>query len=58
MSDSRERPLKLSERMVLRVHISMCAGCRKFGPQLEVLHNAMQNFAKGENEIEQDSKDP
>ena len=28
MSDSQERTLKLGERFSLKMHVSMCAGCR------------------------------
>ncbi|MBV1881888.1 MAG: zf-HC2 domain-containing protein [Pseudomonadales bacterium] len=56
MSDARERPLKVSERLVLGVHVSICTGCRRFGSQMDVLHKAMQNFAGGKNESTEDDK--
>jgi len=46
-SESQERPLTLSERLSLRMHIAMCAGCRNFGQQMKFLRETMRAYAKG-----------
>jgi hypothetical protein len=50
LSRSQEERLGLKERMALRLHLSMCSGCRNFRKQLDVLRSAMRTFAAGKNE--------
>lgn len=50
LSRSQEERLGLKERMALRLHLSMCSGCRNFGKQLSVLRAAMRAFAAGKDE--------
>lgn len=57
MSDARERPLKITERIPLRIHVSMCSACRKFGPQMDILRNAMHRFAKSNDACDKDDGD-
>lgn len=47
LSRSQEERLGLMERMALRLHLSMCSGCRNFEKQLSVLRSAMRAFAAG-----------
>lgn len=37
MSEAQDRPLPLGERLPLRLHLFMCAGCRNYGKQLDFL---------------------
>ena len=45
LSQIRERPLSFSERMKLRLHVTMCRGCANFERQLPELGTAARNFA-------------
>ncbi|MBK7300110.1 MAG: zf-HC2 domain-containing protein [Moraxellaceae bacterium] len=46
MSDSQERTLKLGERFSLKMHVSMCAGCRNFGKQMGTIRKISRSYAK------------
>lgn len=46
MSDSQERVLKLGERVSLKIHVSMCAGCRNFGKQMGTIRKISRAYAK------------
>lgn len=46
MSDSRERPLRMGEKVSLKLHTMMCSGCRNFGDHLTVLHRVSQSYVK------------
>ena len=46
MSDSQERTLKLGERLSLKMHVSMCAGCRNFGKQIATIRKISHTYAK------------
>lgn len=48
MSAGQERTLGAGERLRLRLHLALCAGCRNFGAQLDVLREAMRRFRRGE----------
>ncbi len=50
ISDSQERELGIGERIVLKVHTSMCSGCHNFGQHMHTLRQAMRSFAEGANE--------
>jgi hypothetical protein len=54
ISESQDRPLSLSEKMALKVHVMMCAGCKNFSLQLPFISQAMRAYAKGKDE---DTKD-
>lgn len=47
MSESQERPLSMTERMSLKLHLMMCTGCANFKDQMGTLRVMMRNFAKG-----------
>ena len=55
LSEGQERPLGLSERWSLRIHLWMCDNCRRFERQLAFLRNALQLQVK---EVEADSQGP
>ncbi len=44
MSQSQDRPLGQMERLQLRFHLLLCAGCRHFKAQLTFLRTAAQRF--------------
>jgi len=44
MSDARERPLRFQEKIALRFHTMMCAGCRNFDHQMGTLHTVSRKF--------------
>lgn len=50
VSESKERPLSLKEKMSLKIHTTMCAGCRNFEKQLDMIRRASRAFAKGTDE--------
>ncbi|MBK8133670.1 MAG: zf-HC2 domain-containing protein [Gammaproteobacteria bacterium] len=47
MSEARERALTRGERVGLRLHLLMCAGCRNFGKHLDFLRGAAQAYVPG-----------
>lgn len=39
-SDALDRPLSMSQRIGLRIHLFLCQWCRRYGKQIEFLHSA------------------
>ena len=52
ISQSLDRPLTWSEKMVLRLHLFICNPCTQFKRQLNMLRTALQRIRTG---IEHDS---
>jgi len=50
MSETQERELALKERMSLKLHVTICPGCRNFGKQMHTLHQVMRAYANAEDE--------
>ena len=44
MSQEQDRPLDFKERLGLRFHVAMCAGCRNFRKQMTFLHEACARY--------------
>lgn len=44
MSEARERRLSLTEKLALRFHQSMCAGCRRFEGQVGFIGKAARRY--------------
>lgn len=44
LSESMDRPLRLRERMILRMHLLMCSFCTRFSRQLRFLRRAAHQF--------------
>jgi len=44
-SQGLDRPLSFGERVRLRVHLAVCAGCTNFSRQAELLRRAVQHLA-------------
>jgi hypothetical protein len=42
ISEHQERPLGVRERLGLRLHLWMCAGCRRFERQMVLLRRALR----------------
>lgn len=47
MSQEQDRPLSLSERIGLRLHVWICDGCNNYRRQMEVLRAACRRFGSG-----------
>ena len=50
LSQAQDRKLNLAEKITLKIHTSMCAGCRNFGIQMKQLKVFSSHFI--------DKKDP
>ena len=50
MSEAQERPLSITERMSLKLHVIMCSGCHNFKDQMNTLRLMTRTFAKRKNE--------
>lgn len=48
MSDARERPLTLTERVALRLHTTLCSACRNFDRQVDLMGHMARVFARGD----------
>jgi len=44
MSQEQDRPLALSERISLRLHVWICTGCANYRRQMRVLREACRRF--------------
>lgn len=47
MSQAQDRPLSLSEKMQLEMHLLLCTGCQNFRSQLSFLREACKRYGKG-----------
>ncbi|MBE0473655.1 zf-HC2 domain-containing protein [Rhodoferax sp.] len=47
ISESQERPLSMTEKLSLKMHVMMCSGCKNFSLQVPFLSKAMKAYAKG-----------
>jgi predicted anti-sigma-YlaC factor YlaD len=45
LSEGYDRRLSLPERLTLRIHLAVCAGCRNYHDQLAFIRRALRNFA-------------
>jgi len=48
VSQGEDRELSLGERVALRLHVTICRGCRNAGRQLRFLRLAAQRLSRGE----------
>jgi len=44
LSDARERELRLGERVQLKLHLAICAGCANFRKQMDFLQRACRGY--------------
>lgn len=54
MSQARERPLTLRERVALYLHWAACTACRRFNRQMDVLREAARRFAARDDAVSLD----
>ena len=50
VSQGLDRELALGERIALRVHLAICAGCRNVNRQLSFLRRAVRTLSASEDE--------
>ncbi|MCE9551006.1 MAG: zf-HC2 domain-containing protein [Betaproteobacteria bacterium] len=50
MSEAQERPLSITERISLKLHLIMCSGCHNFKDQMNTLRLMTRAYAKKKNE--------
>jgi hypothetical protein len=46
MSDAQDRPLPLSDRVKLRLHLHWCVMCTRYGQQLEFMRKALRRYSQ------------
>lgn len=44
LSIRRDRPLVMSERVWLRIHLAVCIHCRRFSQQVDLISDMMRNL--------------
>ena len=47
LSESLDHPLKLRERMALKIHLAMCDGCHSFEKQMFSLRGIAKQYVNG-----------
>ncbi|MFA0812139.1 zf-HC2 domain-containing protein [Microbulbifer epialgicus] len=47
MSESQERKLPLREQASLKLHLALCAPCRNFSKQMNILRRISKSYAEG-----------
>lgn len=47
MSQELDRPLRVGERLGLRLHVLICNGCSNYRRQMDVLRVACRRFGSG-----------
>lgn len=50
LSDRLDRPLRLGERLALRLHLALCRACSRADKQLQFLRKAMSELGKRRDE--------
>ena len=46
LSESQDRPLTRSERLRLKIHVLICAACRRFGQHSSQLREMAQHYTQ------------
>ena len=46
VSQGLDRELAFGERVALRLHLAICIGCRRAGPQMRLLRQAVRELAE------------
>jgi len=46
VSQSQDRPLKMGERVAVRMHLVICVACRNFEKQMATLRSTARAFAR------------
>lgn len=50
MSEAEDRELSLGERVSLRLHVTMCSGCRHFQANIRSLRTIVRAYVRGDHE--------
>jgi len=50
MSEAQERPLRLREKVALKLHLLICTGCKNFSTQIPWLSQLMKAHAQGQDQ--------
>ena len=48
VSDARDRPLSMGERLKVRMHLAICRYCSRFEAQLRLLKHAIERDKRGD----------
>ncbi|HEX6828434.1 MAG TPA: zf-HC2 domain-containing protein [Burkholderiales bacterium] len=48
VSQSQDRELTVAERVALKIHFTVCTGCRNFDAQMALIRRAFQRLSRGE----------
>jgi predicted anti-sigma-YlaC factor YlaD len=54
LSESQDHTLSIKERISLKLHVSMCKGCRNFGHQMQYLRKITRAYAERKDTINDD----
>lgn len=49
LSESQDRPLGMSEKMQLEMHLAICKGCKNFKSQMSFLREACKRYLADHN---------
>jgi putative zinc finger protein len=52
VSEAQDRELSVGERATLRLHLTICTGCRRFETQMDLIRRACQRLTRGEAPID------
>ena len=44
ISEGQDRQLRLSERILLRIHLALCSGCSRYDQQLHLIRQACNDL--------------
>lgn len=53
LSQAQDRELRWTEKLPLKLHLMMCAGCHNFRQQMDVLRQAMRQYPPGPSDADQ-----
>ncbi|HCB13122.1 MAG TPA: hypothetical protein DEP36_06080 [Gammaproteobacteria bacterium] len=48
LSEAQERDLQFKEKIPLKLHLMMCAGCNNFRKQIDFLRRTCHEYAEGQ----------
>lgn len=51
LSESQDRRLSIKERISLKLHVSMCSGCRNFGTQMQFMRKISHAYVERKNQV-------
>ena len=51
VSEAMDRPLTLTERVRMRLHLLVCDACTRFDGQMLLIRRAMQRLSRGQDDL-------